>query len=106
MNNEKRNTKGRKPKAGIFHKLPCTTCLSVATAIVAPVHTTVVMPVEVGSVPGTSPVANGTSISAEDVASAAVANGRLPAAVPLAVSLSAACGTRDACFAHHTIIWP
>ena len=75
----------------IFHKLPCSTRLSVATAVVAPEHTTVMMPVEVGSVPGASPVANGTSISAEDVASAAVANGRLPAAVPLTESFSAAC---------------
>ena len=62
-----------------------------ATAAIAMADTTMALTVVVTSVPGASPVANGTSISAEDVASAAVAYGRLPAAVPLTVSLSAAC---------------
>ena len=99
-----RETLREEDRRQIFHELPCATGLSLATAVVAPEHTTVMMPVEVGSVPGASPVANGTSISAVDIASAAVANGRLPAAVPLTVSLSAACGTRHACFAYHTLL--
>ena len=61
-----------------------------ATAVVAMADTTMAMTVIVRSPVGTIPVAQGTSISAEDVASASVANGRLPAVVPLAVILSAA----------------
>ena len=61
-----------------------------ATATVAMADTTMAMTVVVASAPGASPVANGTSISAVDVASASVANGRLPAVVPLTVILSAA----------------
>ena len=61
-----------------------------ATAIVAMTDTTTAMTVVVGSPVGTIPVAHGTSISAVDVVSASFANGRLPAVVPLTVTLSAA----------------
>jgi hypothetical protein len=73
--------------------------LAPATAAVAPADTTMAVTVVVASVPRASPVANGTSISAEDVASASVAHGRLPAAVPLAITLSATCGIQ---YAYHS----
>ena len=68
--------------------------LSVATAVVATVDTTAVTMVEEVPVAAASPVAKGTSPLAVHVAMTSVANGRLPAAVPLTVRFSAACDMR------------
>ena len=64
-------------------------------AAVAYARTTTASAIVVTSVPGTAFVTKGTSKLAEDVAAASVAHGRLPARVPLTVSLSAACSKRN-----------
>ena len=60
-------------------------CLSMATAAMAAMDTTAAMTVEETSVAVACPVAKRTSPLAVHVLVASVANGRLPAAVPLTV---------------------